>query len=179
MKISSSHLKYGKALYSVALVAKLEDKVLDDMESLSRLFQVGALRKMMVDVCYLDSADQEKVINAIFQGKLQDLTMNLLVLLARAKKLEIVPQISEVFRKQYHFSKGIKAVTVCSARKLAPEETQKLMKSLEDNMKVPLDVRFTEEPELIGGVQIYEGSSLTDYSVKNYLELLRKHLLTQ
>lgn len=178
MIASTSHLKYGKALYNVAKDANVEDKVLNDMESLAHAFENGALRKLMVEVCYLAASAQEKVLSVTFHGKVQEITMNLLVLLARAKKLSLVPQVAEIYRKTYHEMKGIQAVTVRSARKLAPEETQKLMKSLEEKLKKSLDVRFEEDPSLIGGVQIFEGSKLSDYSVKNYLETLKKHLLS-
>jgi len=178
MNVNSSHLKYGKALYRVAQELKIEDKVLDDLEALAKSFENAELKKLVNEVSYLEGSLQEKALNATFHGKVQSVTMNLLVMLARAKKLFIVPAITEVYRKMYHEMKDIKSVVVRSARKLAPEETQKLMKSLEDKMKKGLDVRFEEDPSLIGGVQIFEGSRLTDYSVKNYLETLKKHLLS-
>lgn len=178
MIASTSHLKFGKALYTVAAEAKVEDKVLDDMESLAHAFGNEGLRKLMVDVSYLAASAQEKVLNVTFHGKIQEITMNLLILMARGKKISLVPQVAEIYRKTYHEMKGIQAVTIRSARKLAPEETQKLMKSLEEKMKKSLDVRFEEDPSLIGGVQIFEGSKLSDYSVKNYLETLKKQLLS-
>lgn len=178
MIASTSHLKYGKALYTVAEEAKVESKVLDDMEALAHAFGNEELRKMMIEVSYMAASSQEKILNVTFHGKIQDITMNLLILLARAKKISLVPQVAEIYRKTYHEMKGIQAVTIRSARKLAPEETQKLMKSLEEKMKKSLDVRFEEDPSLIGGVQIFEGSKLSDYSVKNYLETLKKQLLS-
>jgi F-type H+-transporting ATPase subunit delta len=178
MIVSTSHLKYGKALYNAAKNAQVEDKVLNDMEELTHAFSNEVLRKLMISVGYIATSAQEKVLNATFHGKIQDITMNLLILMAQAKKISLMPQVAEIYRKIFHEMKGIQAVTIRSARKLAPEETQKLMKSLEEKMAKSLDVRFEEDPSLIGGVQIFEGSKLSDYSVKNYLETLKKHLLS-
>ena len=174
-----SHLKFGQALYRAAHQLKAEEQVLSDLEAVSQLFRAGELAKQLQQLSYLPAEVSRKVLTATFGGKVHELVLNLIVLLAYGKALKLTPKITAVFRSAYYNAKGIIEMTVRTARKFTPQEEQNFIQQLQAKKHHPVSVKFEHDPALIAGVQVYEKSYLTDYSVKNYLETLQKHLLSQ
>ena len=113
---------------------------------------------------------------AVFEGGLHSISINS-VLLSRSKKLELIPKIYEVYSRYYFHGKGISQVKVRTARKLAAEEENRLIERLIQTGDRKVHVEFEQDPALIAGVQVFEKGFMTDYSVRNYLESLKKVLL--
>lgn len=179
MKITNFHIKVGQSMLRASLALKAEDKVATDMEGLMNLMKDKNFRVLLQSVSYLPMESAEKVLHATFHGKVQELTLKLLVSLASQKALNYLGKIAEVYRKNYHEAKGIKEITIRTAREFSPQEQLSFVKKLQDKKKSPITVKFELDPSLVAGAQIYEDSYLTDYSVKNYLESLKKHLTGQ
>lgn len=179
MKDAYFHIKVGKTLFNTATTRKVEDKIAADMEGLMNLMRDKNLKILVQSVSYLPSETAEKVLHATFHGKVNDLTLKLLNGLASQKALKYLGKIAEVYRKHYHQAKGIKEITIRTAREFSPQEQLSFVKKLQDKKKHPVTVKFEVDPALVAGAQIYEDSYLTDYSVKNYLDTLQKHLTSQ
>ena len=175
----SLHLKYGQALLAAAKSQNAQDQVLSDVEGAAVLFKDKHLGGLMQQVSFLQPEAMRKVISSTFGGKLHVLVVNLLVMLARQKALKYLPRVAEVYRHAYSESRGIIEMTIKTSREFSPQEQLKFIDQLQAKRRHPLSVRFETDPGLIGGVQIFERSNLTDYSVKNYLETLKKQLINQ
>lgn len=177
MITTNSHIKYANALHKVAGKAAAAEAVLGDLESLSQLFGDDRIKESLKKVAYLEKTKLEAVLTATFKGSVAPVSMNLLVLLGRARKLALVPRIFEAYSHLYHDAKKIQDIKVCTARKLNSDEELAMIDRLQQQLDKPVSVRFKVDPRLIGGVQIFERGRVTDYSLKNYLETLEKHLL--
>lgn len=174
---SNSHLKYAKALYRVAEKNSAAEVVLKDLEALSRLFKHKGFADLIKKINAGNNANLPKILTGIFGDKVNMYTLNLLLLLAKNRKLTLAPYIVEAYRQLYHETKKIKDLRILTARKLDHEEEKNITKSLEAKIGSKVSVRYEENPDLIGGMQIFEQGYLTDYSVRNYLEMMRKSLL--
>jgi F-type H+-transporting ATPase subunit delta len=174
---SNSHIKYARALHKVALQAGVEQRVLHDLENLSLLFANPKFSTEISKIAFLQKNKLEKVLKETFKGALAELTLNLLILLARARKLVLLPRVYDAYTKLYHEHKHVEELKICTARKLSAEEEQLYIDKLQQKLDKPISVKFIANPALIGGIQIYSKGYVTDYSVKNYLERLKKHLL--
>jgi|WetSurMetagenome_2_1015567.scaffolds.fasta_scaffold45764_4 F-type H+-transporting ATPase subunit delta len=177
MITSGSHLKYAKALSKVAAKNNAAEIVLRDLESLTQLFREEKMKKTLKKIAYLEKSALAKLLQNVFAGRVSPVTMNLLVLLSGNRKLGLLPKISEAYARTYHDEKGIREVTVCSARKLSSEEELSVIEKLQVKYDRPVSARFAANADLIGGLQIYERGYLTDCSVKGYLEILEKTLM--
>jgi len=177
MITTNSHIKYANALHKVAVKASAAEAVLGDLESLSQLFGDDRIKASLNKIAYLEKSKLEQVLTATFKEGLAPITMNMLVLLGRARKLALVPRIFEAYSHLFHDAKKIQDIKVCTARKLSGDEELAMIDRLQQQLDKPVSVRFKVDPRLIGGVQIYERGHVTDYSLKNYLETLEKHLL--
>lgn len=178
MTIGHYHIKVGKSLLKTAQSRGADDKVAADMEGLQNLLKDKNLKALLQTVSYLSEEDAQKVLHATFHGKIHELTLKLLVLLANQKALKYVGKIADVYRRNYHAAKGIKEITIRTARQFSPQEQLAFVEKLSAKRKHAVTVKFETDASLVAGAQVYEDSYLTDYSVKNYLECLQKHLLS-
>jgi len=176
MIFNNFHIKVAQSLLKTATSQKIEDKVAADMEGLMTLMKNPQFKVLFQNVALLTPQGSEKVLKATFHGKLQDLTLQVLVLLAQQQALKYVGKIAQVYRKNYHEMKGIKEITIRTAREFSPQEQLAFVQKIQGKKSNSITVKFEVDESLIAGAQIYEGSYLTDYSVRNYLDTLKKHL---
>jgi len=177
MITSNSHIKYASALHKVALKAGVEQNVLHDLENLSLLYADPQFSTGLKKIAFLEKSKLENVLTGTFKGALAEVTMNLEILLGRNRKLSLLPRVYEAYSQLYHAHKHIEELKVCTSRKIGAEEEQMYIDRLQQSLDRPISVKFTSNPTLIGGVQVYSKGYVTDYSIKNYLERLKKHLL--
>jgi ATP synthase F1 delta subunit len=173
------HIKVGTGLLRSALTQKVEDKVAADLDGLTNLMKDKNFKVLLQSVSYLPEAAAQKVLQSTFHGKVNDLTLKLLFALSQQKALKYLSKIATVFRKNYNDAKGIKEITIRTAREFSPQEQLSFVQKLQAKKKHTITVKFEVDPALVAGAQVYENSYLTDYSVKNYLETLQKHLTSQ
>ncbi len=175
MMSGNSHITFAKALYRVASKKDTADKVFGDLEMLSHGV---ALLPLLKRVAFLKKEDQGKVLRTSFEGKVEDMTLNLLIILVRSKKFRLLPKITEMYSQLYYADKGIAEVKVFTTRSLSESESSAITEKVERLTGKKIKTRFAVKPDLIGGVQLYEKGYVTDYSVKNYLDTLRKELMS-
>lgn len=174
MTSGSSHITFAKALYKVASKKDAAQDVFDDLEVRCAS---SALVPLLKRVAYLKKDQQKKVLEAAFKEHVHTLTLNLLIILVASKQFRVLPKIIEVYERLYHEGKGVAQLKVCTARDLREDEAAELTGKLEEACKKKIRVKFEVKKDLIGGVQIYERGFVTDYSVKNYLDTLKKQLM--
>jgi F-type H+-transporting ATPase subunit delta len=177
MMSGRSHFKYAEALLNVAESKKLAEKVLSELEELAHLCRDAHFQQLLKKVNFSPRETAEKILDSVFEGKVEGLLLNLLKILAAEKKLNLLPKICEAYRRLYHERNGIDEVLIRSARKLSPDEEKKLVEQLKQKKAKAVSVRFEQNPELIGGLQLYEKGYLYDQSLQHYLKGLEKFLL--
>lgn len=174
---TNSHLKYGKALYEVASKKQEEAPILHELKAVCELYHHVKIKKMMDSLSLMEKSARDLVLDKTFEGKVNLLVVNLLKMLASARKLALLPKVYEAYSQIYHEAKGIEEVVIASARPLSKDEEHNLVKKLEEKMKKKISVHFKTDAALIGGVQIFERGYLTDFSIQHYLTNLQKYLL--
>lgn len=171
-----SYLQYGKALYRTALRLKKDQLVFEQLDKLVEAFESKELTLLMHQISSIESIKAEEVLRKAFSGKIDDMIVNLLILLARKRKLSLLKKVYQAYKETFYRATGKQEVILRTARKLSEGETKKYEKLFHDKNENVL-VRFETNPDLLSGVQIYERGYITDYSLKNYLETFKKQLL--
>ena len=178
MITGGSHLKYARALLNTAEKAGAAEQIMKDLAHLNTVFKDEMFKNVLKKIAFLEKTQLLKVLEATFGGKVHEITFNLLALLAQARKLPMLPMIFDAYAAAYHTAKGIHEYTVRTARKLSNDEEVAMIDKLQNKIDKPVHVVFEHNPGLIGGMQIYERGYVTDFSVQNYLQTLKKNLLT-
>lgn len=103
---------------------------------------------------------------------------NLLVLLVRRGRFELLPGIIREFRRLYRRREGIVQARVTSAATLGDQEQDALRERLTAMTGSRVEMQLDVDPALLGGLQVRLGDRLIDGSVRGRLERLRATFTT-
>ncbi|MDF1653864.1 MAG: F0F1 ATP synthase subunit delta [Coxiellaceae bacterium] len=125
---------------------------------------------LLQDVVNNVSADRAK--------ELADSLQNYLKLLAEAKRLDIMSDISRAFHLHYAEQQGVIEADVVSAHALSDDQRQKLQQQLEQRFNTKVELSFDEDADLMGGMVITAGNWVMNGSIKGKIARLDEDLLT-
>jgi F-type H+-transporting ATPase subunit delta len=120
---------------------------------------------------------RQVVFKALFSdGQMLPQVNNLVGLMLRRRRLEMVGAVDREFRRLYNRREGIHEAVATSAAKLDAQEVNALRSRLEQMTGGKVELTFNVDPQLLGGVQVRLGDLLIDGSVRGRLERLRNKL---
>lgn len=101
---------------------------------------------------------------------------NLIRLVMRRRRVEVLPQIAREFRRLYNRQAGIVEARAVSALELNDSERAALQSRLETMTGKKVELETSVDPSILGGIQVRIGDTLYDGSVRGRLERLRSKL---
>ena len=127
------------------------------------------------------SDKKEKVLDAIFQDKIDPLTNSFLHIIVRKGRESQLAEIAHEFINQYRENKGISIVNITSTEPLSEETLSSIRKKLTDSGLTRGNIQFTTsiDKNLIGGFIISFEDKLYDASVKHQLDELRNQFTSK
>lgn len=102
---------------------------------------------------------------------------NFVRLLLENDRLELAPEIFQLYEALRREHEGEVEAEVVSARPLTKREQQQLLSRLRKRLGRKVRAHFREDPSLIGGVVVRYGDKVIDGSVRGQLDALRRQLL--
>ena len=119
-----------------------------------------------------------EVLTQLLGGRISRPVLNLIQLLLRRGRIEMLPLVAREFRRLDDRRQGITNVYVTSAAPLTPDELRALTERLEQSTgsRIALDVKI--DPSLLGGLVVRIGDRLIDGSVRGRLERVRNQLIS-
>jgi F-type H+-transporting ATPase subunit delta len=94
---------------------------------------------------------------------------NFVRVLVANERLEVLPEIRDLFVDLKNEHEGVREAQIASAFPLDEATLKTLVADLEAKFKAKLDVTVSIDPELIGGVRITVGDEVIDASVRGKL----------
>ena len=168
---------YGNALFEVAEEENKIDEFLK--ESLAVLSAIDENPDLLVMMCHpqIDVEEKQAVLETIFKGRISDELYALLDMLREkghfADLRDVILQFADRVREYRH----IGVVYVSTPMELPASQKQAVEKKiLETTDYVSLEMNFSIEPELIGGMVIRIGDRVVDSSVRSRLDSLVRSL---
>jgi F-type H+-transporting ATPase subunit delta len=104
--------------------------------------------------------------------KLTDEGRNFIVLLAENGRIEILPEVSELFEQLKIRQEGVLDAKITSAFAMSDTQLRDLVADLEVKFKRRIEAKVSIDPELIGGVKVEIGDEVLDASVRAKLEAM-------
>ncbi|CAN5693553.1 F0F1 ATP synthase subunit delta [soil metagenome] len=118
------------------------------------------------------------VVERIIGDQLSERPLNLVRLLLRRRRLELLPGVAREFARLHDRRLGITEAVVTSAAPLDDQEVAALRDRLAGMTGDRMELSFQVDTSILGGVVVRLGDKLIDGSVRGRLERLRDTLAT-
>lgn len=124
------------------------------------------------------SADEKKALIGAFLDKLDaDKTMrNFCFLLADKDRLGVLAEIADWYGVLLDNAKGILRGKILTAIRLSPERQAEVRNSLKQKTGKDLELSFSVDPAILGGMILAVGDRVMDASLRAQLGMLRENL---
>lgn len=167
---------YGQALYELAAQEQLDTELLEQLETLEKVFSSEPDFLRLLSAPNLSKEERCAVVDSVLGGKVHPYICNTLSLLTRKGAARHFGSCIRQYRALYDDDHGIVAVTALTAVALTQAQTSRLSEKLESVTGKTVRITNVVDPSCMGGVRLdFDGKRL-DGTVKNRLAMLSDHL---
>lgn len=165
--------RYAKSLLSLADEQGTLEAVHGDMKLFSKIIEENRDFELLLKSPVVLSTKKLAILNQVFKGKVNDLTLKIFDILTRKKRESYLPAIATEFHHQYNVNKGIAEAEVTTTFAL-DDKLRKEFKSVVAKVSGK-SVELTEKinEDLIGGFVLKIGDRQIDDSISARLSALR------
>jgi F-type H+-transporting ATPase subunit delta len=177
MSISRIATRYAKSLMDLSIETNMVDPVMEDISALNQALQSRDFY-MLLKSPVIPSGKKAEIFEAIFKGKVQDITYKFFMLVIRKGRETLFVEIIQEYITQYQKLKNIVPVLVTSAVALADNDMESIRKRLIDTgtLTGTLQMKNVVNPDIIGGFQIEFQDKLIDASIAHKLDIMKREL---
>ncbi len=165
--------RYAKSLLELAQEKGVLAEVHNDMLMFSKTCEDSRDFALMMRNPVIKHGKKLAILEAIFKGKVNDLTMSFFEIITRKNREAILPGIAKEFHLQYNVFNSIELAKVITAVPLTKELRSQIITLVQkaSNMK---DVELIEEvdEEIIGGFVLKIADRQIDDSLKSKIKAL-------
>ena len=167
---------YGDALFEAAMERDMLSPVYEEVQSLQTILMENADLVQFLNHPQIIKEEKLKVVENIFKGRVSDDLMGFLET-EKGRQKEL-PKILDYFVNRVKEYKKIGIVTVTSAVELSAEQKAHTeAKLLETTAFVSLEVTYSVDPAILGGLVIRIGDRVVDSSIRTRLGEIRRDLM--
>ena len=160
---------YGDALFEAAMERDMLSPVYEEVQSLQTILMENADLVQFLNHPQIIKEEKLKVAENIFKGRASDDLMGFLETVIEKGRQKELPKILDYFVNRVKEYKKIGIVTVTSAHTEA--------KLLETTAFVSLEVTYSVDPAILGGLVIRIGDRVVDSSIRTRLGEIRRDLM--
>lgn len=179
MSVETVARRYAQALADVVLKSGETNVVQAELKSWEEMMNANSDLQIAFRNPAIQHQNKERVLESLItRTKPSKTTANFLRVLLRNNRLTELSEINERFASVLAERSGIAAAQITSARPLGDVEKAELKSSLERLTGRKVDLTFSINEELIGGVVTKIGSTVYDGSIRTQLQQLKEQLIS-
>lgn len=169
--------RYASALFQEAKSRDVLDAVAGDVRSIRETVS-GSRDLFLFLKSQIISRDLKKqALSDLFDEDLNDVTRQFLKLILEKRREGHLYGIVNAFEQIYKKEQGIVDVEVFIVQKPDTNQSDRLLKALENRTGKKVNLIFNEDPALKGGITVRLNDTVIDGSVKHKLQQLENSLL--
>jgi F-type H+-transporting ATPase subunit delta len=173
--LRSTARRYAEAALSIAeRDGTLGDWVAAVETASARLADARVMRVLADPALAFD--ERRRVAETILGDTVTGAPRDLVLLLVRRGRIELLPRVAAELRRLWEQREGIMHAVVTSAAPLSEPESRAIRERLAAMTGDRVDIELEVDPALLGGVVVRMGDRLIDGSVRGRLERLRARL---
>lgn len=171
---------YGEALFEVACEAGADKpgEFLEEIAVLRSILEENPEFDGLMKHPGIPKQEKLRVMETVFRGRISDELANFLMIVAEKERYGDLPEIFDYFTDKVKEQKKIGVVYVTAPLELTQAQKTAIEKRvLETSDYKKLEMHYSTDKSLIGGLVIRIGDRVVDSSVRNKLDQLTKQLL--
>ena len=174
MSVARIAHRYAKSLIDIAVEQNKLERVLDDVNSFREIVKNRDFL-LLLKSPIIHHSRKEAIVEKLFTGKYDSLTMSFLHVLIRKGREKYLPEIAEEFIQEYKKLKHITTVKLTTAAPLSDAVKKaveaKLLASSKTSDHVELETAVN--PDIIGGYVLEFDGNVYDASMRHKLVKLK------
>jgi F-type H+-transporting ATPase subunit delta len=166
--------RYSQALFELADEERALEAVASDLDSLLAMIAGSDDLNRLIRSPVISRDDQLRAMTALVEAAgMHALTGKFIGLLARNRRLFVLPGIIRAFRDLLARRRGETAAEVTSAQQLSEAHLQALAAALKKVVGTEVSIVDRVDPSILGGLVVKVGSRMVDSSLSAKLQRLR------
>ena len=166
--------RYATALFELALENKALEQIAADLNRFNEALDSFDDLLRLVKSPVFTAEEQGRALAAILeQLKIEGLTRNFLLLVAKNRRLFATPDMIRAFRAMLARHRGEMSASVTAATKLTEAQATALKQALKAALGQEVMLEERVDPSLLGGLVVKVGSRMIDTSLRTKLNSLK------
>ena len=178
--MKSAPLQYANALADIALEQGAAEPVLRQLADFNAAYQESAeLRNFLASPAVEREAKHGVIEKLAARLGASKIIRNFLFVMIDNQRTALLPQMLETFQLVLQQRQGMAEATVISATALNDAQKSQLQQTLEKLSGKKISAKYSQDPALLGGVQVRIGDTIYDGSLRNRLNQMRARLAAE
>ena len=178
MKAPEVVQRYAGTLLDAAAETQVFAPVHQDVERLLATLNASAELVSFLSDRLIGEDVKGRVIEQLFTEKVQDLTLNFLLLLARRRRVGLLPEVLNACMELFDERAGVIIAEVRSAVELDEEQAENLRASLAAYTGKEIRLHCRIDKKVRGGLVAQVGDTVFDGSLTTHLQRLHRQLVS-
>lgn len=173
---TSLAVRYASALYTVAKKQDSVGIVLEEMESfIAMLKQDGQLKQFFLHPA-IAQAEKKQLLRELLGNRVSRLGLTFLSILVDAKRMQYIELIHETMTGLFNREQNKVKARVASVLPLDPTMQQKIKERVARYLQKEVDLEFTADPDLLGGIKLSIEDKVIDGTVLHNLKKMENKI---
>ncbi len=169
---------YGEALFELAMEKNNPEEFLQEAQGILRVLDENPEFDKLMKHPKISKTEKEEVVETVFAQRVSREMTGFLKLIVNKERYGEVKNIIRYFAERLQEERGIGVAYVTTAVEMSAEQKEAVMNKLlaTTSYKV-MEMNYTVDPAIIGGMIIRIKDRVVDSSVRTKLEEMKKQLL--
>jgi F-type H+-transporting ATPase subunit delta len=169
---------YGEALFELAMEKNNPEEFLQEAQGILRVLDENPEFDKLMKHPKISKTEKEEVVETVFAQRVSREMTGFLKLIVNKERYGEVKNIIRYFAERLQEERGIGVAYVTTAVEMSAEQKEAVMNKLlaTTSYKV-MEMNYTVDPSIIGGMIIRIKDRVVDSSVRTKLEEMKKQLL--
>jgi F-type H+-transporting ATPase subunit delta len=168
--------RYAEALYEIAVRENIVDTLENELKAIVAAIEASPELKKVLYHPRITAGDKKEVVKRLFAENLSQVTVNFLSMVIDRQRETFLGDMVAVFVELANKARNITDIHVTSAAELTAGQKQMMSDNLCKVTGRKVQITYSVDPSLMGGVIARVGDKVIDGSIKTRLASLREHL---
>lgn len=167
--------RYAKSLIDLAVEHKQLDEIRSDMKLVKQVCDENHEFVVLLNSPIVKTDKKLEIVSSVFSGKISNLSLSFLNLLAKKRRELYIPQIAAAYDEQFKIKKGIITAVITTATGLDAKLKSRVLEIVKQtNSANEIELVEKVDASILGGFVLAISDKQLDQSVKRKLNDLRK-----